>query len=158
MPPVLLNPVVSQGTKEAASAMALPLILLSVLEMLLFWETQPTSSGLYFPLRCASWLRLWVSIFYFSMVCLWPDFILVVICLGKSENRRWKTEWRQKVVYNRLCLLAFSTLQMDRMRDCSWIVLSLELFGEPCHFLSIPPNLLSLVCHVCTSLFLEWCL
>lgn len=62
-----------------------------------------------------------------------------------------------KIVYNWLCLLAFSILQMDRMKDCSWIVLSLELFGEPCHFLSLPPNL-SLVCHVCTSLFLEWCL
>lgn len=50
--------------------MALPLILLITLEMLLFWETQPASSGLYFPLRCASWLRLWLSIFYFSMICL----------------------------------------------------------------------------------------
>lgn len=37
---------------------ALPLILLSILEMLLFWESQPASSGLYFPLRCSSWLRL----------------------------------------------------------------------------------------------------
>lgn len=33
-------------------AMALPLILLSMSEMLLLWETQPASSGLYFPQRC----------------------------------------------------------------------------------------------------------
>lgn len=33
-------------------AMALPLFLLSILEMLLLWETQPASSGLYFPQGC----------------------------------------------------------------------------------------------------------